>query len=479
VPIQSIDEAVLTPDRRSSVRLFQFGSFGLFGAAILLAYRSSIQDALLIGAGLVMMGLGALPALLWARHNRTHFPAFEMFMVTMIPFYVVPLLTGSKELTVYSEGAIWQATIGTLFFQLTAITAFMWTKGRPSRDRNLTTTLLPEKAQKLAQAGLWLNTVYLYVLGFMNVIPYEISTLLRAIFFGLGTVAVFVEMRRWGAGILKNHEKTAIGINLFIQTILMIRDLYLITAISLLLLSLLGYVSTSRRIPLLLLVICLPVLAILHNGKSAMRDYYWVEGNPLPDLTELPAFFETWISIGLQPKTSELETEGPSISGKLFDRASLIQMLCLVADQTPASRPFLAGESYQYILVQLIPSFIWPDKPSSMLSNILLAIHYGLVSADSPASVSIAFGMVAESYANFGLIGCGVLGLVIGFGYKYVSIAALGCPQFSALGLLTILLSAWSFQAGQIFATWFVSLCQAAIVVIGIPMVLKILFRPG
>jgi hypothetical protein len=138
----------------------------------------------------------------------------------------------------------------------------------------------------------------------------------------------------------------------------------------------------------------------------------------------------------------------------------------------------LYGESYKYIFVQVVPSFLWPGKPSSLLSNVLLAIHYGLVAPDSPTSVSIAFGMIAEAYANFGILGCGLLGLVLGYGYKRVTLAAVGCPQFSALGLLTILLAAWSIQVEQIFATWLISLIQAAAIVIGLPLIFRTLFNP-
>jgi len=85
--------------------------------------------------------------------------------------------------------------------------------------------------------------------------------------------------------------------------------------------------------------------------------------------------------------------------------------------------------------------------------------------------------MIAESYANFGLIGCACLGGLLGFGFKKITVAAIGCPQFSAMGLLTILLAAWSFQAEQIFATWFISFLQAAVVVIGVPIAIRLLFR--
>ena len=63
-----------------------------------------------------------------------------------------------------------------------------------------------------------------------------------------------------------------------------------------------------------------------------------------------------------------------------------------------------------------------------------------------------------------------------GLFYRMVTAAATGAPQFSAVGLLSILLGAWSFQSEQIFATWFISLLQATAVVIAIPLALRIIF---
>jgi hypothetical protein len=85
--------------------------------------------------------------------------------------------------------------------------------------------------------------------------------------------------------------------------------------------------------------------------------------------------------------------------------------------------------------------------------------------------------MIAEAYANFGLLGSIMLGLLLGFGYKRVTIAAVGAPQFSALGLFTVLLVAWSFQTEQIFASWIVSLTQATAVIIGGPLAFRMLAK--
>lgn len=468
-------DSLQPPDPRTSRQLFQLGCLGLVAAVVGLVHQSPLQDPILLALGSLVVIFGAIPALNWARKGDAHFPVFEVFMLTGIPFYGISLLSGHPDVLTFSDGATAQAAGAILLFQACAIAAFMGTKGSAVRTSSLVSSLLPSTALRFAQSGIWLNSAYLYIDAFTDFIPREFGILFRSMFFGIGTVSLFIETRRWGAGLLIGAEKAAIGLNLFVQLVFLFRDLYLIAGISILLLALLGYVSTSRRVPIAAIVILLPVIALLHSGKSAMRYQYWELKEPLPELSALPSFFERWIDYGLQGQSEESDRTSSTLAGRLFERASLFQMLCLVTERTPDFQPFLFGESYIYIPAQIIPSFLWPGKPSSLLSNILLAVHYRLVPEDNPTNVSIAFGLVAESYANFGIVGCAALGLLLGYLYKRVTVAALGCPQFSALGLLTILLAAWSFQAEQILATWLVSLFQASLVVIGLPMVFRIL----
>lgn len=472
----TLDESIQAPNPRTSRQLFRVGSVALGCGLLWLTHKSPIQDPLLLAMGNIIAVLGALPALNWARKGLAHFPVFEMFMLTSIPFYGVSLLAGHPNMLEVSDAATFQAGFALILFQGCAIASYFGTRGKTSRSRFLTITLLPDVALRYAQTGIWITTAYLFIQGFTTLIPHELSTPFRAVFVGIGTVSLFIEMRRWGARQLHSAEKIAITFNLAVQILFLFRELYLISGISILLLALIGFVSTSRRIPLFAVGAMLPLLAVLHNGKAVMRVHYWENRAPLPTLTELPDFFERWFDAGLQQHGLDDQPGSSSLAGRLFERASLFQMLCLVTERTPEIDPFLAGESYKHIPAQIIPSFLWPDKPSSLLSNVLLAVHYGLVAEEDPTSVSIAFGMVAEAYANFGTVGCAVLGLLLGYGYKRISVAALGCPQFSALGLFTILLAAWSFQVEQIFATWLVSLFQAAIVVVGLPLMFRILF---
>jgi uncharacterized membrane protein YqaE (UPF0057 family) len=453
----------------SSRRLFQLGATAVVLTCVYLAYTSPLQDPVQIALGLAMLGLSALPALLWARDTRPHFPAFEIFMLTGINFYAIPMLGGQAEMFGFPPKAVTDAALAVLAFQLPAVVVFLAVRREPAENPLLIDSLLPEKVLFKTQAGLWLNVVYLCVSNFTDVISWNIAPILRAMFNGVGTVCAFIQARLWGEGRLDRTAKTMCGLSLFLQVALLFSGLYLINGISILALFLIAYVTTSRRVPLLFLALLLPLVAVLHNGKATMRDIYWRD-NPSarPTLFQLPGFFEQWITLGLRPAAPSREPK--TLTSNLLERAALFHMVCLTADRIPAFQPYLYGETYKDLPAQFVPRIIWPGKPSPHLSNARLALYLSLVDQDTAETVSIAFGFIAEAYANFGLLGVAALGCIMGWGFKTVTLLGLEAPQFSALGLFLILLTAWSFQAEMVMASWLTSLFQAAVVVVGVPV---------
>ncbi|MDD2765423.1 MAG: hypothetical protein PHE83_15785 [Opitutaceae bacterium] len=454
----------------ASRRLFQLGLAAVVLACVYFGYSSPLKDPFQIFLGSAMLSVSALPALLWARDARPHFPAFEIFMLTGINFYAIPMLGGQAEMFGYQPQALTDAAAAVLAFQISSVTAFLVVRGRRAQHPLLVSSLLPENILHHTQVGLWLNTLYLCVTNFTTLIPYNLAPVLRAMFIGIGIICAFIQARLWGEGKLDHTAKLVCGFNLFAQLALFFSNLYLIGGLSLITLFLIAYVTASRRIPILFLVLFVPLIATLHNGKSAMRDIYWRE-NPQaqPTLFELPAFYEQWFALGLQPP--KYAAEKKSLTVNLLDRAALFHMVCLTVDRIPAILPYLDGETYKDIPGQLVPRVIWPNKPSPALSNARLAIYLGLIDEESASSVSIAFGFIAESYANFGYLGVVVLGFVLGLSFKRLTLLGQETPQFSALGLFLILLTAWSFQVEQVMANWLTSLFQATIVIVGLPMV--------
>lgn len=457
-----------TIDANAALRLYKGGIVALIGAVGFLVWGNGGDFSTSFILGLGILYLATLPALQWAKHGRPWFPAFEITMLTCVAFYAIPLLGGHRELEAYDSDTITEAAGLLVLYLAAANLGFNASRGNPRAPSWATSSLLPEQMMRYLPLGMVLNSIYLYFEIFTGVISYNIAGSFRALFFGLGIVCTFVLSREWGMGRIDARTRGLFILNLVVQILFLVAQLYLVRAISLLALSLIAYASARRRIPWVVLGISLPALALLHAGKPDMRRIYWEEKTPMPTLMELPAFFSEWVGYGLGAGKASEESE--EVRSSLFERASLIQMLCLSVDQVPEVKPYLHGQSYVDIPALIIPRFMWPDKPSSLMANIRLGMHFGLVDPDSPFKVSIAFGMISEAYLNFGFIGPPLLGLITGLFFKRVALLARNVPQLSALGLLTILLTAWSFQAEFVLATWLSSIFQAAVICIGLPL---------
>jgi hypothetical protein len=189
---------------------------------------------------------------------------------------------------------------------------------------------------------------------------------------------------------------------------------------------------------------------------------------------EMPGFFAEWIDDGIHPSPEEQTTIKKN---NILDRASLLQMLCLVIDATDHNLPLLKGETYGYVLPQLVPRIMWPNKPSGQLTSKRLGVYFGLQDENASRSTSIAFGQLAEAYANFGMLGMALFGLFVGCAAKYISIWTRTCPLLSNGGLIMILLMAWSIQVEFPLSVWVGSIYQAAICVLVLPYGLRLFIR--
>jgi hypothetical protein len=232
----------------------------------------------------------------------------------------------------------------------------------------------------------------------------------------------------------------------------------------------LGYISGSKRFPTLVVVILFPIFAILHQGKSAMREKYWNNNAPLPTFVQLPEFFCEWIGDGLE---SAPAGEKPVEKNSILDRTSLIQILCLVVSNTPDHLPYLNGVTYAQIPGQFVPRFFWPSKPVGHISTYTLSIYYGLQNEEDTQKTTIGFGLLTEAYANFGLVGVGMIGFIFGVAFKKFCGWATDSPILSYPGMVMIVLVAWSFQDEMPLSMWLSSLYQACLVVCAVPFVLR------
>ncbi len=461
----------------ASYRLYQAGTVLLIAALIYCFWSTggNLDTAQFLALGTIV--LASLPALRWAKNRRTWFPAFEISMLACIAFYAVPLFKGSEEMLAYTDATRTQASLIVLVYAIFANLGFAAVHRQARAPEWATQPLLPSGAIRWVPAGVFLNAVYAYLSIFNRAIPPAIDGSLRALCFGIGIMSTFILARLWGLGQLTRQQVLFFLFSLTVYLLLVFSSLYLISGISLLILATVSFASARRRIPWLAIFVAGAVIGPLHLGKPEMRRKYWdpetneSRGAPVSSLTKLPAFYSEWVDYSMDSMKRHSSDEPGHVS--IFDRASLIQMICLSVSEVPDRRPYLMGDSYIDIPALVIPRFLWPSKPSSLLANVRLAVYFNLVAVDDAFSVSIAFGPLAEAYVNFGYFGVGLLGLLMGAAFKRISLLSDGMPQFSALGIFMILLTAWSFQAEQVMATWLSSLFQASVICIGLPVLFR------
>jgi hypothetical protein len=388
--------------------------------------------------------------------------------------YALPLLTGHQQLAFYPAETLTAAGIAVVAHQVAAIAAYLLVRGHPGRSRFWRDSVVSAETERLISHGLVISTVYMGIASFTEWIPAEAGSVLRAVFNGVSILCTFVAAQRWGRNELSATERWLFGTALTAQILIMSSGLLLISAVTLCGIGLLGYLSAGRRVPWTALVVLFVAFAVLHNGKSQMRELYWEQEKPPPTFTELPAFYLEWVEFGLHlPLVGD--SDAPTATARLLERTSLFHILCLVVHYTPDRQPHLGGETYGYVLPQLVPRVFWPEKPRSHIATYRLSTYYGLQEEEATYKTTIAFGLLAEAYANFGLFGGILIGVCFGALLKKVQVLSTHSPMFSLAGMMMIILTAWSLNAELTLAAWVSSLFQALLVVLGGPLLLRAL----
>lgn len=457
-------------DERMRRRLFQQALIAAAAMVGALWWSAGNTHDWIFYFGMVICVLALLPALVWTRTMGHNYPIFEIFIATNLTSYGLPLLTEHDAVVLFDERVRQDAALVVVAFLASASIAYYATRGYPRSTPMWTNQVLERPNKRWMLRGLILSTLYTLVVPFLYAPPAGTEGILRAVFFGIGTSCTFVISMAWGLGRLQGGEKVLAVACLVLQFILLGSSLVLRAGTSIVLLGFVGYFFGSRRIPYVALAIALPVLAVLNIGKYDLRGTYWtVDVQRQPGLSELPAFYAEWFQAGLRPKV-QTDTKASKL---LLERNSLLQILCLVIDRTPAFQPFLYGQTYKQIPGQFVPRLFWPEKPRGHISTYTLSIYYGLQSEAATHETTIAFGFLPEAYANFGYWGVLGLGVVFGICFRKITRWSVHSPIFSYAGLMLILLTAWSFQTELTLSGWLASLFQGSVSIFAFAFVFR------
>jgi hypothetical protein len=442
------------------VRLFQQVCLGAACMLLALWWTGGNEHDWSFFLGTIVCVLSLVPALAWTRKMEYNFPVFEVFIVTNLTSYGIPLLSEHDAVRIFREEVRQDSALLVIAFLLSACLAYYGTRAIPRDDSFWIKPVLARPNKQWMLNGLILSTLYTLVVPFLYAPPLGVEGILRAVFFGIGTSCIFIIAVAWGLGRLQRGEKAQVAVCLVLQFFLLSSALELRAGTATVLLGIIGFFFGARRIPYVTLALALVVIAVLNIGKYDLRQKYWTsESEFQPRLTELPTLYVEWFEAGIHP-----ESQRNAKAGRLLlERNSLLQMLCLVVDQSPDPLPFLSGKTYAQIPGQFVPRIFWPEKPRGHISTYTLGIYYGLQDEDATYTTTIAFGFLPEAYANFGVWGVAGLGVVCGFCFRKITLMSVRSPIFSYGGLAMILLTAWSFQTELPVSAWLSSLFQGAV----------------
>jgi hypothetical protein len=401
----------------------------LGGLAAIGVYRAESWEQL--SAFLLICAAALLPAWIWVNAGARSVPILPTVALLHVLFYAAPILTTNYDIVRYGAEDVLKAATAVVLYLLAAAATYraILVRRRRVPMRNSIFLINSEKL-----------TVYFCLFGLSAAMLFHLALfagwltwigsamgVLRAAIFSLAFVSCFMLGMLIGQRRLSPPYRTSSAILVGVTVLLSWTSLLMVMGIMMVATAVGGYFIAAKRVPLFLITSFLAVVFLLHAGKADMRDVYWYGNNEIASVAQVPGFFVEWLERGILRLSDDRQGQN------VIERSSLLAMLLQAQAKTPTTIAFLHGETYARLPGMLVPRFLWPDKPTSQDAMALLNIRYGLLSPDSLGNVStsIGWGLIAEAYVNFGLIGVSTIGMLTGLFAGGVERWSAGKPLFS------------------------------------------------
>jgi hypothetical protein len=469
---------LLTVDKSKKSQVF-FVLCLLVGAVMFLTTKQ--QDPGVVAAAVVLALVSLYPWYFWLLGHSHGLPLWPVFVAMNGVTAALPMLQAPETLDAYTPAEVITGGMTYAGFIILGSAVWLALTSRIPRPPQMVLMISSRRSTAIL-FGFVASGIAYYVNQFLWIIPLPGNThqIVRGITLSLNTMGIFVLAFYMGRGMLTKVQGGVLVALVTLSAAVMAAGLIMATAMVPIAMAFLGYVLGSGRIPWRALAALLVVVAILHPGKYAMRDIYWGGADSAPGVhpLNLPAYYWTWFGYGLEelggvtgivtgPKN---ESEATSV----FERAGNVHMLLRVQKMSPAEVPFLNGITYEAIPRLLVPRFIDSDKGVAHAANILLTVNYGLQSMEvATGGTSIAWGLVAEAFANFGYLGIGALAVFLAVFYGLFSRITIGVPMTSLRFVVGLLIMGAAVKADTM-ALFITSQFQA---IIGVSIAALFLMR--
>ncbi len=416
-----------------------------------------------------------LPAYMWCTGRVFGMPIFPIFAALFVSTDALPLISDSFFVREYSAQAHFFA--GTTVAMMLLLATAVWANFAgsfikpPVRVRLFDITKGEPAFWFFMVLGIVFNLADQYLWFFGG----GLRASLQGFALGMSALATFVLASRMGSGKWGNSKKFAFIFLLIANIIISSSGLILIDSITRFGLAVIGYVVSSRKIPLIPIALGLVFFSLLHYGKGDMRTRYWSsEGRSSISLSQYPQWYAEWTEVSItqlqRTLTNTDSQEGDGVQSPLT-RSGEIHMLLMVQDRTPQTIPYLYGTTYSLIPSLLVPRILNPDKLPAHEGTTLLNMHYGLQTREDAALTTIHVGLTAESYANFGLPGCVGLGLLLGLLFGVITRLSMNVPLTSARSLAAIVLLSVAISTQASMGIFVSSLTQAMLAMLVVALV--------
>lgn len=458
--------------RRGLLRAFWAGVV-LLGAYALAQGPGTAPLLLLLGVGIAAFAL--LPSYLWCAGRVDGLPVFPLFALTHIWTFALPLLLQYRPVARYAAEAQTHAALTAMTFLGVATAAWLWAVRGRARALPSYWGFAATGNNAMFLAGILLALAVQGVLrgGYLPEAAGQFASMFNSISLSLTILCVTVLSHRLGQRQLRVGQRILFVALLASTLLVSATGLVLAPGLATIFVAVGVFTISRGRVPLVVLTVAFAIFSILHLGKWPMRQKYW--GNrPRPvQPHEVPEFYAAWFGHGLDrlPAVLAGEKMSGSRSSSLLERGSLLQMLLLVQSKSPNEKPFLEGKTYAIIPELLVPRFLKQDKIRAHEGTYILSIYYGLQSRSATRATTIGFGLLSESYANFGQVGVLGLSLLVGLTYGLGARWAANVPITSLRGLFALLLLASALQVEATAGVITTSLFQSSVTLLGLALV--------
>ena len=394
-----------------------------------------IGDPAELAGYIAILFAAVAPVILWVRHRGIGLPILPIIGLGYFSYYGVAVLSGNTDR--YQPDQVLTACLTVAAFLIAATlcwSAFAFRRHSElfERDRELQvdaalprlmfSALLFGVLFEVGSKGNWWDLLGTWLGTF------------RSLAMAAMSVGCFLFGTAIGRGRLKPFERVSAYGLVALLMIVEVSELIMHMAIVLMGAVLIGYIISSKRLPLLALVVIVPIVGFLHGAENLERDRYWQPATgerQTIGILQIPDLMVEWVSAGLDHMGT-----ANSDDQNLASRASQLRMLLIAEEQTPRNIDFLNGVTYANFPAMVVPRFLIRDKITSQENLNILSVRYRLQRPEDVDNTTIAWNLVPEAYANFGYPGVVLVGFAFGLVVGLITWATLGAPPISLRGLI-------------------------------------------